>query len=62
MAMDYEVFLLARIKEFHDAGLGNDAAVVRGLQKVKSVVLWFVLVHNLFRWIALRAERAKAAA
>jgi hypothetical protein len=36
--------------------------VVRGLQKVKSVVLWFVLVHNLFRWVALRAERAKAAA
>ena len=36
--------------------------VVRGLQKVKSVVLWYVLVHNLFRWVALRAERAKAAA
>jgi transposase len=36
--------------------------VVRGLEKVKSVVLWFVLVHNLFRWMALRAERAKAAA
>jgi len=36
--------------------------VVRGLQKVKSVVLWHVLVHNLFRWVELRAERAKAAA
>jgi len=36
--------------------------VVRGLQKVKSAVLWYVLVHNLFRWLALRAERAKAAA
>jgi len=36
--------------------------LVRGLQKVKSVVLWYVLVHNLFRWVALRAERAKAAA
>jgi transposase len=36
--------------------------VVRGLQKVKSVVLWHVLVHNLFRWVALRAERANAAA
>jgi transposase len=36
--------------------------VVRGLQKVKSVVLWYVLVHNLFRWVALRAEQAKAAA
>ena len=36
--------------------------LVRGLQKVKAVVLWYVLVHNLFRWVALRAERAKAAA
>jgi hypothetical protein len=36
--------------------------VVRGLQKVKSVVLWYVLVHNLFRWVALRAAGAKAAA
>jgi hypothetical protein len=36
--------------------------LVRGLQKVKSVVLWYVLVHNLFRWVALRAEQAKAAA
>ena len=36
--------------------------LVRGLQKVKSVVLWYVLVHNLFRWVALRAEQAKTAA
>jgi len=36
--------------------------VVRGLQKVKAVVLWYVLVHNLFRGVALRAEWAKAAA
>ncbi len=36
--------------------------VVRGLRKVKCVVLWYVLVHNLFRWVALRAEQAKAAA
>jgi transposase len=36
--------------------------VVRGLAKVKSVVLWYVLVHNLFRMVALRAKRALAAA
>jgi transposase len=35
--------------------------VVRGLEKVKAVVLWYVLVHNLFRMVALRAERAAAA-
>ena len=28
--------------------------LVRGLQKVKCVVLWYVLVHNLFRCVALR--------
>lgn len=32
---------------------------VRGLANVKAVVLWYVLVHNLLRMVALRAERAK---
>lgn len=36
--------------------------VVRGLQKVKAMMLWYVLVHNLFRGVALRVERARAAA
>ncbi|HIC33759.1 MAG TPA: IS1182 family transposase [Gammaproteobacteria bacterium] len=33
---------------------------VRGLEKVKSVVLWHILVHNLQRMVALRAQRAEA--
>jgi transposase len=41
---------------------GLQQFLVRGLEKVKSVVLWYVLLHNLFRMVALRAERAKAAA
>ena len=28
--------------------------VVRGLEKVKTVVLWYVLIHNLLRMVALR--------
>jgi transposase len=32
---------------------------VRGLAKVKAVVLWYVLVHNLMRVAAVRAEREK---
>jgi transposase len=36
--------------------------VVRGLAKVKTVVLWYVLVHNLLRMVALRAEKALMAA
>jgi transposase len=35
---------------------------VRGLAKVNAVVLWYVLVHNLLRMVALRAQRAKRAA
>jgi transposase len=41
---------------------GLQQFVVRGLEKVKAVVLWYVLVHNLFRMVALRAQRALAAA
>ncbi len=37
---------------------GLQQFLVRGLEKVKPVVLWYVLVHNLFRMVALRTERA----
>ena len=36
--------------------------LVRGLEKVKTVVMWYVLTHNLFRMVALRAERRQQAA
>ena len=52
LAMDYEVFLLSRIKEFRDAGLSNDDAVVAGLQKsgriITSAALIIVLVFSGF--------------
>ena len=35
---------------------------VRGLAKVRAVLLWFALAHNLMRAVALRAARAAAAA
>lgn len=35
---------------------------VRGLEKVKAVVWWYVLAQNLLRWVMLRAERALTAA
>ena len=34
--------------------------LVRGLQKVRTVVLWFALAHNLLRAVALRAQAAVA--
>ena len=36
--MDYEVFLLARIKEYWDAGYSNDEAVERGLQRSGRII------------------------
>ncbi len=38
LSMDYEVFLLARIKEFRDAGLANDDAVRMGLQRTGRII------------------------
>ena len=48
LSMDYEVFLLARIKELHDAGYNNDDAVALGLQRsgriITSAALLIVIV------------------
>ena len=48
LSMDYEVFLLARIKELYDSGLPNDEAVRVGLQRsgriITSAALLIVIV------------------
>ncbi|MFP7696080.1 MMPL family transporter [Trueperella sp. LYQ143] len=38
LAMDYEVFLIARIKEFWDNGCDNDTAVEKGLQRSGRII------------------------
>ena len=38
LAMDYEVFLLSRIKELHDAGVADDEAVRLGLQRSGRII------------------------
>lgn len=38
LAMDYEVFLLARIKEYWDKGMTNDEAVEFGLQRSGRII------------------------
>jgi RND superfamily putative drug exporter len=38
LSLDYEVFLLARIKEMRDNGLGNDEAVEKGLQQSGRII------------------------
>jgi putative drug exporter of the RND superfamily len=44
LSMDYEVFLLARIKEQRDAGMGNGEAVVRGLQGSGRIITSAALI------------------
>ncbi|WP_127127731.1 MMPL family transporter [Georgenia sp. SYP-B2076] len=44
LAMDYEVFLLSRIKEYWDAGLSNDEAVERGLQRSGRIITSAALI------------------
>jgi transposase len=39
---------------------GLQRFLVRGLQKVKAVALWYALVHNLMRAVTLRAVAAQA--
>jgi RND superfamily putative drug exporter len=38
LSMDYEVFLLSRIKELHDAGSSNEEAVAGGLARTGRIV------------------------
>ena len=38
LSMDYEVFLLSRIKEEHESGLGNQDAVATGLQRSARII------------------------
>ena len=38
LSMDYEVFLLSRIKEEHDGGATNEAAVAAGLERTGRIV------------------------
>lgn len=44
LAMDYEVFLLSRIKELHDAGVSNDEAVRLGLQRSGRIITSAALI------------------
>jgi uncharacterized membrane protein YdfJ with MMPL/SSD domain len=44
LSMDYEVFLLTRIREFHDAGVDNEAAVGEGLAASAGVITAAALI------------------
>ena len=44
LSMDYELFLLSRIKEQHDAGLGTTDSVALGLQKSGRIITTAAIV------------------
>ncbi len=52
LSMDYEVFLLSRVKEAHDAGKDNEQSVAEGLERtggiITSAALILVLVSASF--------------
>ena len=52
LSMDYEVFLLARVKEAYDGGASNEASVADGLERsgriITSAALIIVLVSGSF--------------
>jgi putative drug exporter of the RND superfamily len=47
LSMDYEVFLVSRMKEFHDHGLDNDAAVVGGMQQTGRIITAAALLMSI---------------
>ncbi len=47
LSMDYEVFLLARIKELYDGGLPNDRAVELGLQRSGRIITSAALIMTI---------------
>jgi len=44
LSMDYEVFLLSRIRELHDRGLGNADAVAYGVERTGGVITGAALI------------------
>jgi putative drug exporter of the RND superfamily len=50
LSTDYGVFLLARIKEFHDAGATNEEAVARGLQRTGRIITAAALLFCAAVW------------
>ena len=52
----------AELTNAHARNRGFYGVCVRGLEKVRTVAVWYALVHNLVTGLRLRAQRAAAAA
>lgn len=44
LSMDYEVFLLSRVRELHDRGLSNEDSVATGLERTGGVITGAALI------------------
>jgi RND superfamily putative drug exporter len=47
LSMDYEVFLVSRMKEFHDFGLSNEDAVAGGMQQTGRIITAAALLMSI---------------
>ena len=47
LSMDYEVFLVSRMKELHDNGADNDAAIAGGMQQTGRIITAAALLMSI---------------
>jgi RND superfamily putative drug exporter len=47
LSMDYEVFLISRMKELHDNGVDNDAAIAGGMQQTGRIITAAALLMSI---------------
>jgi putative drug exporter of the RND superfamily len=47
LSMDYEVFLISRMKEYHDDGLDNEGAIAGGLQQTGRIITAAALLMSI---------------
>ncbi len=47
LSMDYEVFLISRVKEFHENGADNEAAIAGGMQQTGRVITAAALLMSI---------------
>jgi putative drug exporter of the RND superfamily len=47
LSMDYEVFLVSRMKELHENGLDNDSAVIGGVQQTGRIITAAALLMSI---------------
>jgi RND superfamily putative drug exporter len=62
LSMDYEVFLVSRMKELHDDGLTTEAAIAGGLQRTGRIITAASLLMSIVFFSASRSSSCSPSA